>query len=693
MKSLVTVLSPLAAAAFLAAACVIAAGPAAATSGGNIRLTGHRLDVMSQAELLPHTAAADVQMLNLTLVLGMRAEFDAFKAEFRNRSSPNYRKGLPADELTARFGPTPAAYEAIQRFAEEQGFEVVDTSPNRRTLTVRGTRALVQRVFDVRIEDFQRGEDRFHATMDDPAVPAELAPLLIAIDGLSSIIKPHPMLTPPTPANSTSIGQAYSTGVWPGLNGTGQTIALVEFDNYAASDLTNTLVNAGLPASTTAQVKQPIYLGGTFAASGGSGTTEVLGDIATILGIVPNANVQLILVNDSANQQPTYSQIFNAAVSAVQGAMGGVGGIISYSWGGCELTSNTAKAIQSAVDSILETAELSYLSFFAASGDSGIYCSTNPYQIGVTFPADLASAVAVGGTSLNVVAGSNRYLSENYFNSCAPSDCGSGGYGVSLTVAKPSWQDGFTAAAMRSVPDVSADMDADTGIMVCKGTNSSGAPNCGIFGGTSMATPIWAALWAQWSQAAGQYTCGTTRCANGAGQGLMYQWATSPYLTNPAYYYPASPALNCSYVLHSPACMQGPNNDFAHLGLGSPNIANMISLALGGPNITGVSPASGPETGGTTVTITGWQFVPGITSFYFGGRKATNVVCSSATTCTATTPASSLVLGTGNVNVEAFNAESTSTPTAGWWGPNDPNAFSYTYVIHLKCPPVCPPPF
>ena len=56
------------------------------------------------------------------------------------------------------------------------------------------------------------------------------------------------------------------------------------------------------------------------------------------------------------------------------------------------------------------------------------------------------------------------------------------------------------------------------------------------------------------------------------------------------------------------------------------------------PTLTAVSPASGPTTGGTTVTLTGTNFAAGAT-VTIGGTAATSVVVVSATSITAMTPA------------------------------------------------------
>jgi hypothetical protein len=57
------------------------------------------------------------------------------------------------------------------------------------------------------------------------------------------------------------------------------------------------------------------------------------------------------------------------------------------------------------------------------------------------------------------------------------------------------------------------------------------------------------------------------------------------------------------------------------------------------PLVTGVSPDIGSPLGGTKVTITGFGFAQGATSFKFGGNQARAVTdCPSETTCEAVTP-------------------------------------------------------
>jgi hypothetical protein len=90
------------------------------------------------------------------------------------------------------------------------------------------------------------------------------------------------------------------------------------------------------------------------------------------------------------------------------------------------------------------------------------------------------------------------------------------------------------------------------------------------------------------------------------------------------------------------------------------------------PTITGVSPASGPESGGTTVTITGTNFSPpGDVIVYFrtssGAETQGEHTVESDTEVTAVSPASS-VTGAGSVIVSTLGGYA----SADWTYTDDP---------------------
>ena len=73
------------------------------------------------------------------------------------------------------------------------------------------------------------------------------------------------------------------------------------------------------------------------------------------------------------------------------------------------------------------------------------------------------------------------------------------------------------------------------------------------------------------------------------------------------------------------------------------------------PTVTGVSPNNGPAAGGTSITISGTNFVSGATAT-LGGTGATNVVVVNSTTITATTAAHAA----GAVTVTVTNPDTQS---------------------------------
>lgn len=80
---------------------------------------------------------------------------------------------------------------------------------------------------------------------------------------------------------------------------------------------------------------------------------------------------------------------------------------------------------------------------------------------------------------------------------------------------------------------------------------------------------------------------------------------------------------------------------------------------LAAPSISAVSPGSGPSTGGTTVILSGGQFV-GVSAVKFGATNATSFTVNSPTQITATAPAGAA----GTVNLTVTAAGGTSTPSA-----------------------------
>ncbi|WP_196398880.1 IPT/TIG domain-containing protein, partial [Legionella saoudiensis] len=95
-------------------------------------------------------------------------------------------------------------------------------------------------------------------------------------------------------------------------------------------------------------------------------------------------------------------------------------------------------------------------------------------------------------------------------------------------------------------------------------------------------------------------------------------------------------------------------------GVGSATLAGGFTYTAVAPSLSGITPASGSIAGGTTITLTGSGFVPGM-SVTLGGTAATNVTVVNSTTLTAVTPAHT----SGAVDVVVSNSVNSATLSGG----------------------------
>ena len=272
------------------------------------------------------------------------------------------------------------------------------------------------------------------------------------------------------------------------------------------------------------------------------------------------------------------------------------------------------------------------VTFLASTGDDGSPAG---------YPAYSPNVVAVGGTTLNINS-NNSYGSETAWS-------GSGG-GTSVYESEPTWQEGVQTTGKRTAPDVAMDADPNTGVSVYDSyPNSEGfAEPWSTVGGTSVSCPCWSGIIAIINQ--GRVADGGT-ALTGATQTLpgLYSLPSSDFN-------PITSGSNGGFSANP----SGGYNEVT--GLGTPRaftggdsglVFDMVAYDKV-PSVTGVSPASGPATGGTSVTITGTGFL-GATAVHFGSNTATSFTVNSSTQITAIDPA-----GSGTVNVTVTTAGGTS---------------------------------
>jgi alcohol dehydrogenase (cytochrome c) len=434
----------------------------------------------------------------------------------------------------------------VQAYLRGAGLDVIQTTANRLTITVRGARAQVEDAFHVPIADYRYKSRTFYANTANPRLPAAVAPFILAVVGLSNLAVPRPAVVS-APAGSAltpqSLARAYDFGPQ-GATGMGQTVGLIEFSDFDVVDVQHQLATVGLPASyATPPHLSVVDVDPKAPVPENGDQSEALIDIATVIGMAPGANVVVFesLPTDSSGLPiaADFQQILNKMLNNPVPI-----NTISISFITCE-SENTRRDLQS-LDSVMAQAAAAGVSVFSASGDAGPICSDTG-DAEVAMPAGVPDGTAVGGTTLSVDS-AGSYATESWWPS--------GGYGTShVFQGAPFYQ---PQGSGRSVPDVSADADPASGFLYCEQdlaapddpSDPHGYGCTQLAGGTSMAAPIWAAATALMNE----------RCGGPAG--LVAAWVS----TVPS-------------GLHPAAGMTAPDNDFPHLGFGSFDLARLIAGA------------------------------------------------------------------------------------------------------------------
>lgn len=192
-----------------------------------------------------------------------------------------------------------------------------------------------------------------------------------------------------------------------------------------------------------------------------------------------------------------------------------LGNSVSNSWE-TDLDLISGAGEQQSYDSILALAAAKGISVNFATGDSGDSGIGSPVgAAGV--PSDSPHATAVGGTAILNIPGSTSFQYTSYGHDASvlqainPVDpplqqgfvpnFGGGGGGESTYFAKPAWQKSLPGTG-RQTPDISALAGPLTGVPIVF-TYAGVVVEDPAIGGTSVACPIFSAIWAIANQKAG----------------------------------------------------------------------------------------------------------------------------------------------------------------------------------------------
>jgi subtilase family serine protease len=333
---------------------------------------------------------------------------------------------------------------------------------------------------------------------------------------------------------------------------------------------------------------------------------EISLDVQWSHAIAPNATILLVEARSNS-----FSDLLGAVSYATSRADVVA---VSMSWGGPEfLGQSTFNSYFTSNHGIV---------FFASTGDSGA---------GVMWPSTSSNVVAVGGTTL-ALNSDGTVASETGW-------VGSGG-GISSYQTEPPYQTTYNvpgANGNRTVPDVSYDADPASGFPVYDTTPLNGQTGWFQVGGTSAASPQWAAI----------HSLGLSASNNN-----LYQDAK---WSGPTYFRDITSGSNGAYSA-------APGYDLV-TGLGSPITWN-FTTGIGSDFSIFSSPSTIPAQNGSLVrsNIT-------VTSIRgFSGRVSLSI--NSPGGWSTSLNASSIVIPLGGSNQSTLSVTIPSTATAGTYKVN-----------------------
>jgi subtilase family serine protease len=492
--------------------------------------------------------------------------FDNAVKDLYTPGSPTYHRWMTSNQI-AGYAPTADEVQSVISALKSNGLAVLSAAPDNLSIRVRGPAEAVENAFQTQIHEFKHQGKTFHANVTPAALAGAAGSLVRGVTGLTNLpmrsnvryqvnpktgqriiaqqatgsgfsgIATNNCFGDPSAVTLTTSGSDLPLGVYvgntydtsgvtcswtpsqlqshyalapayaQGLDGTGQTIVIVDGPTDGAqlqSDLAQFTTLAGLPAITSSNftVLYPDGQPTQLALEADSWQDEASLDVEWAHSIAPGAHIVIEIMPSEDWEE------FELAIDYAR--VNGLGNVISNSYGSPEALFG-AYTVQG-FEQVLENAAAAGIAVNFSSGDGGDEGTGSPSGGADLYPASSTYVTSVGGTSIGIPNGTTNGAEVGWGNNAAflsfglnavldPPEglgfIGGAGGGTSIFFNKPSWQSALSGAARQS-PDIAALADPYTGVVLVL----DGTPSAGI-GGTSLACPIFSALWAIANQAAG----------------------------------------------------------------------------------------------------------------------------------------------------------------------------------------------
>jgi hypothetical protein len=194
----------------------------------------------------------------------------------QDKHSGNYHQWLAPEEFGARFGPADSDLAAVTNWLRATGFQVTQVSKGRMFVEFSGTAGLVKQYFGTAIHQYAVKGGKYWANSNNPSIPTALTPVVQGFASLNNFPRrPHHTVAGPLTENyhggdgplplftfNFNSSEFYGVGpsdfatiynvqpLWnAGIDGTGQTIAIVGETNINIQDVRDFRNIFGLPVN------------------------------------------------------------------------------------------------------------------------------------------------------------------------------------------------------------------------------------------------------------------------------------------------------------------------------------------------------------------------------------------------------------------------------------------------------------
>ena len=379
----------------------------------------------------PANAAMPIEHMLLFLQRSPQQEqaLDTYIESLNDRKSPNFHKWLTAEQLGSIYGVADEDIQKLTNWLESQGFVINRVYPNKMVLDISGTAGSLAQAFHTQIGELNVGGKTHFANMNDPQVPAALAPVIQGFFSLNDF-RPHamnkvvPQYTFAGCTSSTSVptepGTCYA--VTPqddetiynlnplyasGISGQGQTIYLVEDTDSYGNDWNSYVDTFGLNVQFPAGNYAQLHPGGCTDPGTNEDDSEADLDVEVASAIAPSANIRLISC-------PSGSLTFGGQIATLNltNEASPTLGVISVSYGLCEaVTGNGGNA---AFATTYQAAVAEGFSVFVAAGDEGPSSCSDDFSAGTEYDVTSLGVTGWGETPYNVTVGGTDF--EDTYN-------------------------------------------------------------------------------------------------------------------------------------------------------------------------------------------------------------------------------------------------------------------------------------